>query len=119
MVKIKAEILDILEEKNEAKSSKVEKDEMDAAGYGLRVTATEADLGSHINPDAAASTKQEHVDDYVGGSDEDGGVDRGKLSRGDVLPNGNKIVDPLGLLAPTNQIREFTPEVGQTWSVAG
>ena len=63
--------------------------------------ASEADLGRHINPDAAATTKQKHVDDYVGGGDKDGVVDREKLSRRDVVSNANKIVDPLGLFAPT------------------
>ena len=65
------------------------------------VMASEADLGSHINPEAAATTKQEHVDDYVGGGDGGGVVDRKRLSRRDVVSNVNKIVDPLSLLDPT------------------
>ena len=43
------------------------------AGYNLRVLAGEADLGSHIDPEAAAMIKQ---DDCVGGGDEDNVVDR-------------------------------------------
>ena len=49
------------------------KEKRDAAGYDLRVMATEADPGSHINPDATATTRQEHVDDHVGGGDKDQG----------------------------------------------
>ena len=54
MVKIKAEILDILKVKNEAESNKLEKDVVGAA----------------------ATAKQEHVDSYVRGGVEDGGVER-------------------------------------------
>ena len=63
--------------------------------------ASEANLGSHINPDAAAMTKREYVDDNVGGGDGGGVVDRERLSRRVVVSNVNKIFDPLGLLAPT------------------
>ena len=32
----------------------------------MRTLATKADLGNHTNLDAAATSKQEHVDDYIG-----------------------------------------------------
>ena len=42
-------------------------------GYDLRVLATEADLGSHIDPEAAAMFMQ---DDCVGGGGKNNVVDR-------------------------------------------
>ena len=57
------------------------KEDRVTAGYNLRVLATEADLGSHINPDAAVRIKQEYVDNRVGDGDEDGVVDQKKLIR--------------------------------------
>ena len=76
----------------------VGEDERVTAGSNLRVLATAADLESQINPDAAATTKQEHADDCVG--DEDGVVDPKKLSRRKVVSNVNKIVHPISLLPP-------------------
>ena len=67
------------------------------ADCNLRVVAMEAGLESHINPDAATTTKQVHVR----GGDEDGMVDQKKLSRREVVPNVNKVVYPIDLLAPT------------------
>ena len=67
------------------------KDAREAVDYGLRVMATEADLGSHINPDATATNRQEHVNDC---SDEDSMLDPKTLSR-------RKSVDPIGRLALT------------------
>ena len=61
-----------------------------------RVVATEAGLESHINPDAAATTKQVHVR----GGDEDGMADQEKLSRREVVHSVNKVFYPIGLLAP-------------------
>ena len=88
------------------------KDERDAAGYGLRVMATEADLGSHTNPDATATTWQEHVDDCVGGGDKDGVMDQRKLSR-------RKSVDPIRPPCSDHyQVQGSSPEVGQGWSGA-
>ena len=84
------------------------------AGYDPKVMATEVELGSPVNSGTAATNKQEHVDDgvsflslvddYGGGDDKDGVVDREKLSRREVVSNVNKIVDvdPLGLLPPTS-----------------
>ena len=86
-VKIKAEILDILKVKNQAKKSKVEKDVVGAA----------------------ATAKQEHVDSYVRGGVEDGGVNREELNKKKLVPNVNKIIDP-----PNHyQAQESTQEVGQ------
>ena len=70
------------------------KDAREAVDYGLRVMATEADLGSHINPDATAMNRQEHVNNCIGGSDEDSMLDPKTLSR-------RKSVDPIGRLALT------------------
>ena len=73
----------------------------DTAGYNMRTLAMKADQGSHINLDAAATSKQEQVDDCVGGGDEDGMADWEKLSRRGVVPDGIRIVDPIDYLAPT------------------
>ena len=87
MVEIKVKILDILKVKNEAESSKVEKDVIGAA----------------------ATAKQEHVDSYVRGGVEDGGVNREELNKKKLVPNVNKIIDP-----PNHyQAQESTQEVGQ------
>ena len=66
-----------------------------------RVTTTEDDPGNYINPDTAASTNQEHLDDCIGGGDRDDGADRKMLSRRGVVSDVNKIVNPLGLRAST------------------
>ena len=56
--------------------------------------AAEADLESHINSDATATNRQEHVDDCVGGGDRDGVASQKTLSR-------RKGVEPIGRLALT------------------
>ena len=57
------------------------------AGYNTRTLATKADVGSHIPLDATATSKEEHVDDRIGGGDEDGMVIQEKLSKEGVVPD--------------------------------
>ena len=61
-------------------------DKTDAAGYELRVPATEADLEGHTNPDASATVKQDHGDGCCGGGDEDSMMTRRKPSGGKTSP---------------------------------
>ena len=77
--------------------TEVDDDEKVTANCNPRVLATEAGLGTHINSDAAATNEQAHVR----GGDEDGVVDQEKLSRMEVALVVNKVVYPIGLLAPT------------------
>ena len=63
-------------EKPKPKLKDCDKEDRVTDGCKLRVRATEADLESHINADAAATIKQDHADDHVGGGDEDGVVDQ-------------------------------------------
>ena len=76
--------------------AKVDEDKKVTAGGNLREPAAEDGLDNHINPDAAATTKQDHA----GGSGENGVMDQKTLSRREVLASCRKVNKPPGLLAP-------------------
>ena len=52
-----------------------DKDERGAAGYDTRMLAMKADLGSHIGLEAAATSKEDRLDNCVRGGNEDGMTD--------------------------------------------
>ena len=54
-----------------------DEDKRGAADYDTRAPATQAALESHIDLEAAATSKEEHVNDCVGGGDEDSVVYHG------------------------------------------
>ena len=79
------------------------------AGYDPRVLDMEADLGSHINPDAAAMVKQEYVDDRVRGGDEDGGGTRRSLPGGKLSPTSTRSSTPsASSLRPRSSTRVYS-----------
>ena len=61
--------------------AEVDEGEKVTAGCNLRVPAAEDGLENHINPDAAATTKQDHA----GGGGENGVMDQKTLSRREAL----------------------------------
>ena len=56
---------------------------------------------SGVNLDATATTKQEHVDDYSRGGDEDGVVEQTELNRREVNSSVHRTINSIGLRAPT------------------
>ena len=82
--------------------SDADEDKKGTADYDTRAPATQAALGSHIDPEAAATSKKEHANNRVGVGDKDSVVDQEKLSGKGVVPIAVRIIDPIDHLASTN-----------------
>ena len=68
-------------------------------------------MGSQITLDATAKSKEEHVDDRVGGGEEDGMAFQEKLSREGVVPDAIRIIDPTDRIATTIVKYENLPQM--------
>ena len=85
---------------------KEDEGEMITTDYNLRLPATEAGLGSHVNPDTATTAKQVHIRGV-----DDSEVDQEKPSRKEVVSIVDKVVQHGVLLNPTALKYERPPQM--------